>query len=1004
MLASPCLIAQGLPELPSIIQPTPAVAELGKYGTYPVSMNTGIPNISFPLFEVNVAEISLPFSLSYHAGGIKVNQEATEVGLGWSISGNMIIHRNVLGTPDEMPEGNFNMAVMDFDEFYAKVSQGGYSEIEENYYDLKASADGAGRDTRPDMFNYNLPGKSGQFMYASDRTYMTFPYEPIKILRNTMGSNYAFSIIDEKGIEYRFRDINKILIDDSPQPRNNYITDWYVTEIVSRTKKDTVYFEYETCGYVKEQKSYYQMMESNASGLEEESYSIVGQEEMRLKRISYRLGEVIFNYNTQRLDRTQSSAKSLDNIRVYDLNDKLVKGFDFSYDYFTANFGLSGYPDSDTKRLKLLSFSETSAAGSDMYKKYEFDYESNISIPRKGEFSQDLWGYFNGKLNFSLIPSKSVQGNDFYLSDLYGTTYCCQNPTTAEQNTTYNIGSANRAVDTSKVRMCILKKITYPTKGYTTFKFESNCYTSELVGTPTVVYGAGLRIANIKNYDFDGALESFEEYKYGVSENGLGEKLFNEDLLFKDYDDYTQEFWEGEMPYTGGCTGRASSWHRKYMGLEVYSALNYNGGNLIYPEVNHYQGTDLSNLSKTKYEYNLVSESILDAPAVYEPKRYLNSGNYANLCHNWTDSQLVKKTSYSKSGGVYTPIYLEEFIYNEIYSKTDYGLLFKELQKYIEATCIRTPGSGGSPYYFIANEFLYKSRAYRMTEKKETSYLPTTSEALVQTTTMSYDNTDHMQMTVSTTTSSDGKTLVNKMYYPDDITSASYLLGGTLTTLQNNAINRLNSDGDIHNVVVPIQREVYQDDNSNGAGDASELISLQRTNFKDWGGSVVLPEEISTLKGVYNSSSNPLQSRIYYHDYDDKGNPIEVSTASGIHIYYIWGYNNQYPVAKIENFTSAQASNVQSLINAVVSASDSDDSQADEDLLRTALSNLRDSSYLSGAMLSTYTYDPLVGMTSMTDPKGYTTYYLYDAFNRLQFVKDDSGKVLSENEYHYKGQ
>jgi hypothetical protein len=51
----------------------------------PVSEYTGIPNISVPLFEVEEDGVKFPLMLSYHAGGIKVNQDASWVGLGWDL-------------------------------------------------------------------------------------------------------------------------------------------------------------------------------------------------------------------------------------------------------------------------------------------------------------------------------------------------------------------------------------------------------------------------------------------------------------------------------------------------------------------------------------------------------------------------------------------------------------------------------------------------------------------------------------------------------------------------------------------------------------------------------------------------------------------------------------------------------------------------------------------------------------------------------------------------------
>jgi YD repeat-containing protein len=53
------------------------------------------------------------------------------------------------------------------------------------------------------------------------------------------------------------------------------------------------------------------------------------------------------------------------------------------------------------------------------------------------------------------------------------------------------------------------------------------------------------------------------------------------------------------------------------------------------------------------------------------------------------------------------------------------------------------------------------------------------------------------------------------------------------------------------------------------------------------------------------------------------------------------------------------------------------------------------------AQMSTYTYDPLTGMTSGTDPNGTTSYFKYDGLNRLQYVKDKDGNILKYYQYHY---
>ncbi len=138
-----------------------------------------------------------------------------------------------------------------------------------------------------------------------------------------------------------------------------------------------------------------------------------------------------------------------------------------------------------------------------------------------------------------------------------------------------------------------------------------------------------------------------------------------------------------------------------------------------------------------------------------------------------------------------------------------------------------------------------------------------------------------------------------------------------------------------------------------------------------------------------------------YDKYDSKGNLQQYTTKDGVSTVIIWGYNGTQPIARIEN---AKLENIgQSFIDSIVNASNTDaaaERNNDETTLLNAFKTFKDN--LSGYQITTYTYDPLIGVRSITPPSGIRENYIYDSANRLEKVVDANGKLLKEFNYHYK--
>ena len=150
------------------------------------------------------------------------------------------------------------------------------------------------------------------------------------------------------------------------------------------------------------------------------------------------------------------------------------------------------------------------------------------------------------------------------------------------------------------------------------------------------------------------------------------------------------------------------------------------------------------------------------------------------------------------------------------------------------------------------------------------------------------------------------------------------------------------------------------------------------------------------------------RKRIFLYSYALQCNPQEVIGSDGVHTIYLWSYNNRYLIAEIRNATLSQ---VTSAVSAVFGTSISGLGNSSSPSA-SGLQALHANNNLSNALVTTYTHKPLVGVTSITDPSGRTTYYDYDGLGRLKEAYYHEGgvasasnkRVLEANEYHYVNQ
>lgn len=1119
LIATQLYFGQDEDFLPKIVPPSPQALELGKYGNVPVGLFTGSANISVPLLAYKTNNIIVPIELFYGSNGIKVDDISTNVGLGWNLNFGGIITRTVRDRADET---STHIDIPD-------NITGGYTSAITNQV-LHTIAYGATTlDTEADLYSFNFNGNSGKFFYDFNNQPHIVDQQAIKIERigTTTGDGQDFLLTLSNGEKYYFEAKERSTFrnsgsgDGSVNPLNSSITAWYLTKIVHPNGEE-IYFSYANThiSYVNSQAQILKMS-VGYPGLQQSCPPNIGYlmpptlgiitdnnvdfEGKRIQTITSNnsdFGTISFFYETDNTTQDIDGNIKITNIRHTDRDGNIIENI-------TLN-----YLNTSNKRnfLSTLIFKDPS-------KNYSFEYENPSQFPVRLSFSQDRWGYYNGKSNSNLIPANVSE-------------YNLRN---------FNYNGANKEPDPNFAKIGMLKRIKYPTKGFTDLEYEGNTYWGEKTIYPTLfsktetaktdnftdanptvyiinsptdqevtikAYLNGNSISAcssfVNNGHYTGSLEvismdpnqTIPTQFYINGGNGGINYVGSSYSLIKNQENTLGFHAEAGKSYkvtlspdfmcsnvraifsyynaapqvinanldTGGVriksakdfdTSASQSIYKRYYYAhkdDLNHSSGQQGNNPFYTDISKRQiqcsttgplectfvensdiiltSSSLIPLYNTEtnaclYNFVTISEGgdqFERGGVMKEFKiRRNNAGSIvwgpigkSNTPWNnrgWDNGVELKSTLLIKKGSSSLEIIQEK---ENIYERNDTRLFemknFAGRQLFNIAcptayvshpyTCLAadistannkcTGLSVGTQVYLkeldniSVTDYRLISYWHYLKSQKTTDYL---DGAPVQThTEYFYDNPSNYQLSRQKTISPDGT--INEVSYQYAHEKGNQLMIGK------------------NMVGIPLQTTTTQTTGSN-----TKTLSKTETIYPAsvptvQTGNLVLPLEIKS----YDTLNNIPSTEVKYDKYDEKGNILQYTTKDGLPVAIVWGYNKTQPIAKVEGITYDQLTAAVS-ISAIVSASDQDASNpATEDQLLSVLNDFRKQTALADKQVTTFTYDPLIGVTSITPPTGIREIYSYDTANRLKEVKvrekDNTGnyvyRKVKEFNYNYK--
>ena len=509
---------------------TPEAAAFKKYGEESVNEYTGTADISVPLYTIKCKDVEIPLVLRYDASGIKVEQEASWVGLGWNLMVGGCINYVCAGGHDMYSSQEVDNKVWteyltsEFSPWVQSSSSASrsrtlyytyhsndkfnwmakrplnYSNFIESYADVNIG-DGMKEYTdwgygERDFYSVNVMGKS--FMFFIDPFTLKVFYigkagEEFEVIpeysspgaRTGIGHQpdvQNWKIIDSDGYVYKFNVGDKYQHDT--RTGVGYTSCWYLTKIES-PKGVMVEFEYVELS----RPGRSTMVESvkipfihdlgafccgdAADQLRLSSGSYLQSENSGMRIKSHYLSKIITNNQTVTFATTNNdycSGKKLDAITIESTNNNnVIKTITFSYGSFSFSGKGGNYAphDPSIKSQNRLKLDCVKEIASGKTLTTSFSYNETVQLPSKRSCAQDYWGYYNGQENYATNIAKGNNGRTLLPTP---SSFMTGNYI-AELD---NIKGADRNSNGAYMQAAILNKVIYPTGGYTTYEYEPN--------------------------------------------------------------------------------------------------------------------------------------------------------------------------------------------------------------------------------------------------------------------------------------------------------------------------------------------------------------------------------------------------------------------------------------------------------------------------------------------------------------------------------------------------